>query len=113
MYESILKLAELQDGGELSPATEEAIALAYADRHRLELRYVAAWSRWLSYDGASWKLDDTLHAFDRARDICREVALECEKSGDGKHDCIGKDRCCRRTTRIGGPAVGGNSCPMG
>ena len=43
MYESILKLAELQDGGELSPATEEAIALAYADRHRLELRYVAAW----------------------------------------------------------------------
>jgi len=81
MYESILKLAELQDGGELSPATEEAIALAYADRHRLELRYVAAWSRWLSYDGASWKLDDTLHAFDRARDICREVALECEKSG--------------------------------
>ena len=62
MYESILKLAELQDDGELSPATEEAIALAYADRHRLELRYVAAWSRWLSYDGASWKLDDTLHA---------------------------------------------------
>ena len=81
MYENILKLAELQDGGELSPATEEAIALAYADRHRLELRYVAAWSRWLSYDGARWKLDDTLHAFDRARDICREVALECEKSG--------------------------------
>ena len=81
MYENILKLAELQDGGELSPTTEEAIALAYADRHRLELRYVAAWSRWLSHDGARWNVDDTLHAFDRARDICREVALECEKSG--------------------------------
>src|SRR5262245_24808975 len=81
MYENILKLAELQDGGELSPTTEEAIALAYADRHWLELRYVAAWSRWLSHDGACWNIDDTLHAFDRARDICREVALECEKSG--------------------------------
>ena len=81
MYENILKLAELQDGGELSPTTEEAIALAYADRHRPELRYVAAWSRWLSHDGARWNVDDTLHAFDRARDICREVALECEKSG--------------------------------
>src|SRR5262245_24808976 len=33
--------------------------------------------------------------------------------GDGKHDCIGKDRCRRRTTRISGPAVGGNRCPMG
>jgi putative DNA primase/helicase len=81
MHENILRLAELQDSGELSPATEEAIALAYADRHVHELRYVAVWSRWLSHDGARWSFDDTLHAFDRARDICREVALECERSG--------------------------------
>lgn len=79
--DNIVRLAALQDSGELSPATEEAIALAYADRHAHELRYVAAWSRWMSHDGTRWNLDDTLHAFDRARAICREVALDCDKSG--------------------------------
>jgi putative DNA primase/helicase len=43
------------------------------------LRYIAAWGRWLSFDGTRWQVDDTLHAFDRAREICREVALECDK----------------------------------
>ena len=42
-------------------------------------RYVAAWSRWMLYDGARWNTDTTLHAFNRARTICREVALECDK----------------------------------
>ena len=34
------------------------------------------WARWLIYDGTRWALDDTLHAFDRARAICREIALD-------------------------------------
>ena len=42
-------------------------------------RRARAWSRWLLYDGARWNFDTTLHAFDRARAICREVALECDK----------------------------------
>jgi len=77
MDDNIIRLAELQDSGELSPAAEESLALAYADRHAHELRYVAAWGRWMRYDGTRWDFDDTLHAFDRARAICREVALEC------------------------------------
>jgi putative DNA primase/helicase len=81
MGENVVRLAELQDSGELPLAAEESIALAYADRHAHELRYVAAWSRWLSYDGTRWDFDTTLHAFDRARAICRKVALECEKPG--------------------------------
>jgi phage/plasmid-associated DNA primase len=40
---------------------------------------VAALGRWMHYDGARWMYDDTLHAFDRARAICREVALGCDK----------------------------------
>jgi putative DNA primase/helicase len=80
MDENIIRLAELQDSGELSPAAEESLALAYAERHAHELRYVAAWGRWMRYDGTVWVFDDTLHAFDRARAICREVALECDKA---------------------------------
>jgi hypothetical protein len=29
----------------------------------------------MHYDGTRWMHDDTLHAFDRTRAICREVAL--------------------------------------
>src|SRR5262249_32098033 len=78
--DNIIRLAELQDREELDPATEEAIALAYADRHAADSRYVAAWARWLCYDGTRWNFDTTLHAFDRARALCREAALECESS---------------------------------
>src|SRR5215472_15982910 len=78
MDDNIIRLAELQDSGELSPAAEESLALLYAERHAHELRYVAAWGRWMLYDGTRWNFDDTLHAFERARAICREVALECD-----------------------------------
>src|SRR5262245_46790252 len=78
--DNVVRLAELQDSGELSPAAEESLALAYAERHAHELRYVAAWGRWMRYDGTRWSFDDTLHAFDRARAICREVALECDSA---------------------------------
>src|SRR5215469_1502183 len=80
MDDNVVRLAELQDSGELSPAAEESLALAYAERHAHEQRYVAPWGRWMHYDGTRWDFDDTLHAFDRARAICREVALECDKA---------------------------------
>jgi putative DNA primase/helicase len=78
--ENVVRLAELQENGELPPNAEDAIALTFAERHAHELRYVAAWGRWLAFDGTRWRYDDTLHAFDRARAICREVALDSDKS---------------------------------
>jgi putative DNA primase/helicase len=77
---NILKLAALQDSGDIPPAAEDSIALLFAERNALELRHVAAWGWWLSYDGTRWARDDTLHAFDRARAICREIAADCERS---------------------------------
>lgn len=77
--DNIVKLAALQDNGELPPAAEDAIALDFADRHQDALRYVAMWGRWLAFDGTRWDFDDTLHAFDLARAICREVAADCDK----------------------------------
>ncbi len=59
--------------------SDEAIALRFAVRHANELRYVAAWSKWLAWDGARWRFDDTLHVFDHARHICREAAAACNR----------------------------------
>jgi putative DNA primase/helicase len=79
MHDNIVKLAELQERGSLPPTAEEALALAFADRHEGRLRYAAKWGRWLRFDGVRWAFDDTLHVFDLAREICRETALACDK----------------------------------
>jgi Bifunctional DNA primase/polymerase, N-terminal/Primase C terminal 2 (PriCT-2) len=64
---------------ELPPEAEDAIALVFAERHAKELRFVNAWGRWLSFNGALWINDNTLHTFDRVRVICREIAASGDK----------------------------------
>src|SRR5262249_25555499 len=51
---------------------EDNVALAFAEQHADDLRYVAAWSRWMSWTGSRWQSEDTLSAFDLARKLCRE-----------------------------------------
>ena len=57
--------------------TDDALALSFADIHEHDLRYIAAWSKWMIYGGACWALDDTLKAFDLSRVVCRKAAAEC------------------------------------
>jgi putative DNA primase/helicase len=78
--DNIHKLAALQDNGDIPPAAEDSIALLFAERYAHELRHVAAWGWWLRYDGTCWSRDSTLHTFDLARAICREVASDSEKA---------------------------------
>ena len=59
---------------------DEALALRFSRRHANELRYVAAWGRWLIWDGKAWRFDETLRAFDLARAVCREASAECESN---------------------------------
>jgi putative DNA primase/helicase len=59
--------------------TDEALALRFAELHARDLRYVAAWSKWLAWNGRRWQFDDTLRAFDLARKVCREAAARCTK----------------------------------
>jgi putative DNA primase/helicase len=59
--------------------SDEGLALRFAERHANDLRFVAAWNKWLSWDGSRWRFDDTLHADDLARAICREAVAECNK----------------------------------
>jgi putative DNA primase/helicase len=52
--------------------SDEALALRFAERHSSDLRFVAAWNRWLRWDGGRWRFDVTLRAYDLARAICRQ-----------------------------------------
>jgi putative DNA primase/helicase len=60
--------------------SDEDLALRFAERHAEDLRYVADWGKWLSWDGTHWRFDDTLRAFDLARRIVREAAATCNKA---------------------------------
>ena len=60
--------------------SEEALARHFTDLHRDELRYVATWGKWLRWDGRRWAIDDTLHVWDMARDVCREAAVKTGQS---------------------------------
>ncbi len=74
------KLADIQVADARPPEfSDEALALRFAERHADDLRYVAAWGRWLRWDGARWASDDTLYAFDIARAVCRVAAASAEK----------------------------------
>jgi putative DNA primase/helicase len=53
---------------------EDNLALAFAEEHSGNLRYVAIWGRWLAWDETRWVFDDTLHTYDRIRGLCREVS---------------------------------------
>ncbi len=57
--------------------SDDALALRFSVRHRDRLRYVSAWGRWLIREPGVWRFDETTHAFDLARDICRQAATEC------------------------------------
>src|SRR4029077_14670702 len=54
--------------------SEEFLALIFIDRHEADLRFVAKWGQWFHWDDLHWQLEETLHAFDLARRICREAA---------------------------------------
>ncbi len=57
--------------------SDEALALGFAETYRDDLRYVAAWSKWMIYGGGRWVLDETLKAFNLSRVVCRKAAAEC------------------------------------
>jgi P4 family phage/plasmid primase-like protien len=82
--DNIIKLAEMRqhdDGESLPPTAEIALADTFVAQYSGWLRYVAAWGRWMGWDETDfrWQHDDTLHAFDLAREICLAAAANCSK----------------------------------
>ena len=60
--------------------SEDALAATFASRHADRWRYVAGWGQWLTWTGAVWRREETLQAFDLARQICRESAVRAPSS---------------------------------
>jgi putative DNA primase/helicase len=59
--------------------TDDALALTFAQANCASLRYVASLGKWMVWDGACWRPDDTLIARHRARQSCREAAASCNQ----------------------------------
>ena len=99
MHENIIKLAELTQAS----TGEDKLALAFAEEHAGNLRYVAAWGRWLAWDGTRWISDDTLHTFDRVRSLCREVSAKASAQMVAAVERLGQIRpaACRNRRSMG------------
>jgi putative DNA primase/helicase len=63
------------------PFTEDALAQRFADRHADELRYVALKGNWFKWECARWCQEETLLAFELARQSIRQDKREY---GNGK-----------------------------
>jgi len=50
---------------------EDTTALAFAEQHGDDYRYVAASGRWMRWAGPRWQAEPTLAAFDASRALCR------------------------------------------
>jgi len=62
--------------------SEEALALQYAEQHAPRVRYVSEWGKWMLWDGSCWKQDNTLHALDLARQLCRKAAAHANQDAE-------------------------------
>lgn len=69
-----------QDTNAYFSTTEDALALEFTRRHGATLRYVAAWGRWLQWNGERWKSEETHLAFDLARKVARERGMACHNA---------------------------------
>jgi putative DNA primase/helicase len=65
---------ELPDATGSPEYSDDNLARQFAERHKNSLRYVKDWNRWLEWDGSHWVEDRTVHTFEKARSLCREVA---------------------------------------
>jgi putative DNA primase/helicase len=59
---------------EVAPGSDDALGTQLAEEQKDELRHVAAWKRWLVWDGQRWKEDTTQEVRRRAQDFCLEQA---------------------------------------
>lgn len=72
--------AQAQDASDREGDSEDAIALELVKRYGEDLRYVAKWGKWLHWDGARWKPEDTLRVFSMARCLLRERAKHTDSA---------------------------------
>jgi putative DNA primase/helicase len=74
---------------------ENDIANAFAEKRADDLRYVAKWGKWYSFDGARWREDATLETADHIRRLCEGMKKK-PKAGT----VAGIERLARTDRRI-------------
>jgi putative DNA primase/helicase len=72
--------------------SEEALALQFTEEHADKLRHVAAWGKWLIWDGTCWRNDETRKVFSLARELCRSTASMCNQKAERKRIASAKTR---------------------
>ena len=60
--------------------TEDALAVSFTRRYQRDWRYIAAWGKWLMWDGQRWRAEETLAATDLIRHVCRHAAVRAVSS---------------------------------
>ena len=94
------------------PFSDDALALRLAAEQKDRLRYVAAWGRWLHWDGARWRFDDTLVAY---RPCAPHVPRRGSRCNNRKSPGGGErqDRRRSRAARQGRPSPRRHNRPVG
>lgn len=59
--------------------SDDSLAAEFTMRHGDDLRYVAAWGKWLIWTGNRWVEDRTVAVFDKVRTVCRDVAVTAKE----------------------------------
>ena len=75
-----LNLIEDRLDGKPPAFSDEDLAITFAARHT-DLRFVAAWGKWLIWRGKLWSVDERLESLTRSRKICREMSAKCNDPG--------------------------------
>ncbi len=70
--------AEVEASGASPEYSDEYLALRFSVAHELDAQFVSEWSRWMLWDGAAWRADQTMTVWRWAREICRDAAIEAE-----------------------------------
>ena len=68
------------DGDTTVWGTEDALAVSFTRRYQRDWRYIAAWGKWLMWDGQRWRTEETLAATDLIRHVCRHAAVRADSS---------------------------------
>lgn len=82
----------------VTPHSEDALALEFVDRHHAQLRYVAAWGAWYRWSDGKWLRDETGYARELARQVCRDIASTVNSPSQARR--VASDKSIASTLRI-------------
>ena len=76
------KVIELPRDADREPTppefSDDALAAEFTLRYGDDLRHVAAWHKWLQYDGRRWAEDRVTRVYDLVRSVCRDKAASAK-----------------------------------